>query len=141
MRIRLLLSGLVLLALATVGPRLDQAYTQPEHTDVVHLVVRADEVLAPVNPLLFGQNHGLWMNTNDLFPNSLDDLAALADALDAEVSVQVRTFSHTFPPHSVTLFVLDPTPWGGWLLWAGLGLAIVALIALGALARRKRRMR
>ena len=60
MGIRLLLSGLVLLALAMAGPRLDDACTQPERTDVVHLFVRADEVLAPVNPLLWGWLSSRW---------------------------------------------------------------------------------
>jgi hypothetical protein len=68
------------------------------------IVVRADQALAPVSPMLFGQDYGPWMNTtetfaadyrdagvtllrfpagnwgdeNDLFPNNLDDLAMLA---------------------------------------------------------------
>jgi hypothetical protein len=80
------------------------------------IVIHADQALAPVNPLLFGQNFGPWMNTtegymadyqasrvtllrfpagnygdeNDLFGNNLDDLAALAKALNAQVAVQAR---------------------------------------------------
>ena len=130
MKVRLFLSCVVLLALAMVGPRLDvereDASAQPE---AAHLVVRADEVLAPVSPLLFGQNHGPWMNTtdayvadyrdagvtllrfpagnwgdeNDLFPNNVDDLAMLADALDAEVSVQARSWRKGTPEKAAEL--------------------------------------
>jgi len=109
----LFLSCLILLALVMVGPRLEDLRAQPAPA---RIVVRADKVLAPVNPLLFGQNFGPWMNTtgryvaryrdagvtllrfpagnfgdeNDVFPNNLDDLTALADALDAQVVVQAR---------------------------------------------------
>jgi hypothetical protein len=98
---RLLPSGLVLLGLAMVGPRLGDARMRPEPA---RIVVRADQALAPVSPMLFGQDYGPWMNTtetfaadyrdagvtllrfpagnwgdeNDLFPNNLDDLAMLA---------------------------------------------------------------
>lgn len=125
-RIRLLLSGLILLALAMVAPRLENTSAQP---DPVRIVVRAGETLAPVSPLLLGQNFGPWMNTtetyvdyyreagvtllrfpagnwgdeNDLFPNNLDDLAMLADALDAEVSVQARSWRKGTPEKAAEL--------------------------------------
>ena len=277
MKSRLFLSSLVLVGLALVaphlggpllsGPLLGGAATQ---LDPARIVVRADRALAPVSPLLFGQNHGPWMNTtagyvadyrdagvtllrfpggnwgdeNDLFPNNVDDLAMLADALDARVSVQARSwregtpekaaelvrysnvehdydirywevgnepdlyvgrrnrsgdpvfdvdwynarfrefamamksvdpdiqivgpvvtggwrewmpafiaangdvvdviswhwYAHTFPPYSVTLFILEPVPQGRWLLWIGLGLLAFALVTLGVLKYRVRRL-
>jgi hypothetical protein len=109
----LLLSGLILAGLALLGPRLDRVFT---HSSPAQIVVQADQTLAPVNPLLFGQNFGPWMHTtetyvaqyqdvgvtllrfpagnwgdeHDLYPNNLDDLGALADALKAEVAIQAR---------------------------------------------------
>jgi hypothetical protein len=69
---RLFLSSLVLVGLAMVaphlggprlgGPRLGDAANQ---RDPARIVVRADRSLAPVSPLLFGQNYGPWMNTTD----------------------------------------------------------------------------
>jgi len=93
------------------------------------IVVRADETLGSVNPLLFGQNYGPWMDTtdayitwyqgvgvtllrfpagnwgdeNDLFPNMMDELARLADLLDAEVSVQVRSWRNGTPDKAAEL--------------------------------------
>jgi hypothetical protein len=53
-----------------------------------------------------------------------------------------ETFPHTFPPYSVTLFILEPAQWGDWSLWAGLVLAAVALAVLAiVLGRRARRSR
>jgi hypothetical protein len=292
---RLFLSSLVLVGLALVAPLLSDAATQ---LDPARIVVRADRALAPVSPLLFGQNHGPWMNTtagyvadyreagvtllrfpggnwgdeNDLFPNNVDDseynvswassvrrhlgtqvgalwnaevMGRLADLgvemaahfalqgtswqgligmlqdprpaygvyklyahwgttqVDAESSdeallpafaslhddgqlailvvnkdpleareatltvegfrpagqarvwlqdeehlaeelpaiVVAEMFPHTFPPYSVTLFILDPVPRGRWLLWAGLGLLALALVTLGVLMPRLRRSR
>jgi len=115
----LLLSCLILLALVMVGPRLENR-NQPASA---RIVVRAGDTLAPVNSLLFGQNFGPWMNTtesyvaryrdagvtllrfpagnygdeNDVFPNNLDDLAALANALDAQVVVQARLWRKGTP--------------------------------------------
>jgi hypothetical protein len=130
MKTRLFLSCMVLLALALVGPRLDaeeeNAAAQPEPA---RIVVRADEVLAPVSPLLFGQNYGPWMDTtdvyvdfyrgvgvtllrfpagnwgdeNDLFPNMMDELARLAGILDAEVSVQARSWRGGTPEKAAEL--------------------------------------
>jgi hypothetical protein len=138
---RLFLSSLVLVGLALVaphlggprlgspllsGPRLGDAATQ---LAPARIVVRADRPLAPVSPLLFGQNHGPWMNTtagyvadyreagvtllrfpggnwgdeNDLFPNNIDDLAMLADALDAQVSVQARSWREGTPEKAAEL--------------------------------------
>jgi hypothetical protein len=51
------------------------------------------------------------------------------------------TFPYTYPPYSVTLLVLEPAWWSGWRLWAGLGLAIVALAVLAGLGRRVWRSR
>ena len=39
------------------------AAAPPPNVDLV--VIHADQVLAPVNPLLFGQNLGPWMNTTE----------------------------------------------------------------------------
>jgi len=123
---RLFLSSLVLVGLALVAPLLSDAATQ---VDPARIVVRADQTLAPVSPLLFGQNHGPWMNTtagyvadyreagvtllrfpggnwgdeNDLFPNNVDDLAMLADALDAQVSVQARSWRKGTPEKAAEL--------------------------------------
>jgi hypothetical protein len=123
---RLFLSSLVLVGLALVAPHLGDAATQ---LDPARIVVRADRTLAPVSPLLFGQNHGPWMNTtagyvadyreagvtllrfpagnwgdeNDLFPNNVDDLAMLADALDAQVSVQARSWRKGTPEKAAEL--------------------------------------
>jgi hypothetical protein len=53
-----------------------------------------------------------------------------------------ETFPYTFPPYSLTLFILEPARWGDWVLWAGLVLAAVALAALAiVLGRRVRRSR
>ena len=249
----LLLSGLILAGLALLGPRLDRVFT---HSSPAQIVVQADQTLAPVNPLLFGQNFGPWMHTtetyvaqyqdvgvallrfpagnwgdeHDLYPNNLDDLGALADALQgttwqglignledprpvydvyrlyarwgtaqvaaessdepllpafaslrddrrlailvvnkdptlareatltvegfrpagqAQVWLQdeqhlgtelpaiavAETFPYTFPPYSVTLFILEPAPQSRWILWAGLGLLAVTLAVLATLGR------
>ena len=228
---RLFLSSLVLVGLALVaphlggpllsGPRLGDAATR---LDPARIAVRADQTLAPVSPLLLGQNHGPWMNTtegyvadyreagvtllrfpggnwgdeNDLlyahwgttqvdagssdeallpaFASLHDDgqLAILVvnkdplEAREATLTVEgfrpagqarvwlqdeehlaeelpaiavAETFPHTFPPYSVTLFILDPVPRDRWLLWAGLGLLAFALVALGVLGPRLRRSR
>jgi hypothetical protein len=93
------------------------------------IIIYANQVLAPVSPLLFGQNYGPWMHTspeyvadyqqlgltllrypagnygdeNDLFPNNLDDLAMLAEALEAEVSVQARLWREGTPEKAAEL--------------------------------------
>lgn len=93
------------------------------------ITVQASQVLAPVSPLLFGQNFGPWMNTtpeyvamykkagvtllrfpagnygdeNDLYPNNLDDLAALARELQAEVVVQARLWRQGSPEKAAGL--------------------------------------
>lgn len=126
MKTRLLLSGLILMTLAMIGLRLADTAARLEP---VHIVVRADETLAPVSPLLFGQNYGPWMNTtdvyvtlyqdagvtllrfpagnwgdeNDIFPNMVNDLAMLADALNAEVSVQARSWRKGTPEKAAEL--------------------------------------
>jgi len=82
------------------------------------ITIRAERVLAPVSPLLFGQNYGPWVNTtpayvdaysalgvtllrapggnygdeNDLYPNNVADLAALAKMLHAQVSLPARSW-------------------------------------------------
>ncbi len=107
MKRHLLFSTLVVLALAMMGSRLYGDSAQPESA----ITIQAGETVASVNPLLFGQNFGPWMNTtgtyiaqyqaagvtllrfpagnygdeNDVLPNNLDDLPMLADALDAQV--------------------------------------------------------
>jgi hypothetical protein len=48
-----------------------------------------------------------------------------------------ETFPHTFPPYSVTLFILEPAPWGGWSLWAGLGVAVVVVAVLATVLGRR----
>jgi hypothetical protein len=109
MKSRSLLIVLACLTLALTG----STTNQPTGAQIV---IHADQVLAPVSPFLFGQNYGPWMNTteayvadyrpagvtllrypggnfgdeNGIFPNNLDDLAALArglstESLDAEV--------------------------------------------------------
>ena len=122
MRLRLLLSGAICLAAGVIG-----ATTPQSGAD--RITVHADQVLAPVSPLLFGQNFGPWMNTtedyvadyqagrvtllrapagnygdeNDLYGNNLDDLAALAKALDAEVAVQARLWRAGTPEKAAKL--------------------------------------
>jgi hypothetical protein len=121
-KLRLLLFGIICLAAGVMG-----ATTPQSGAD--RLTVHADQVLAPVHPLLFGQNFGPWMNTtegyvadyqaggvtllrapagnygdeNDLYANNLDDLAALATALDAEVAVQVRLWRAGTPEKAAKL--------------------------------------
>ena len=82
------------------------------------ITIRAERVLAPVSPLLFGQNCGPWVHTtpayvdassalgvtllrapggnygdeNDLYPNNVADLAALAKMLHAQVSLPARSW-------------------------------------------------
>jgi phage tail protein X len=111
--------------LASVGGSLPVQAQQP----AVQIVVHADQILAPVNRMLFGQNFGPWMNTtpeyvemyqdlgvsllrfpggnygdeNNLYPNNVDDLAALAQALDAEVSVQTRLWRAGTPEKAAEL--------------------------------------
>jgi len=106
-----------------------QGYRDAEGLRSARIVVRSDEAVAPISRLLFGQNFGPWMNTtddyvsdyrkigvtllrfpagnwgdeNDLFPNNLDDLATLADALDAEVSVQARCWREGTPEKAADL--------------------------------------
>jgi hypothetical protein len=106
--------------LVLAAPQPGRALVQPEPAAIT---VHADQTLAPVNPLLFGQNYGPWMNTSEpyvalyrdagvtllrfpggnwgddsgVFPNNLDDLAALARALDAQVVVQARLFRDGTP--------------------------------------------
>ena len=68
MKTRVFLSCMVLLALALVGPRLDaEEENAAAQSEPAHIVVRADEALAPVSPLLFGQNYGPWMDTTDVY--------------------------------------------------------------------------
>jgi len=130
MKTRLVLSCVVLLTLAMVGPWLDageeNVAAQPTPA---RIVVRVDEVLASVSPLLFGQNYGPWMDTtdvyvdfyrgvgvtllrfpagnwgdeNDLFPNMMGELARLAGVLDAEVSVQARSWREGTPEKAAEL--------------------------------------
>ena len=114
MKTRLLLCGLVLLGLAMVGPRLGDRPRPGEaavQSEPARIVVRADQALAPVSPMLFGQNYGPWMNTTETF---------VGDYRDA----------------GVTLLVLEPVLWAAWLPWAGLGLILVVLAAL--MLRRRR---
>jgi len=40
------------------------------------------------------------------------------------------TFPYTFPPYSVTLLILEPSPQSNWPLLAALGLLVVALAVL-----------
>jgi len=57
----LLLSGLVLLALAMVGPRLDvKTKGGSAQTEPARIVVHADESLSLASPLFFGQDFGPW---------------------------------------------------------------------------------
>ena len=187
----LLLSGLILAGLALLGPRLDRVFT---HSSPAQIVVHADQTLAPVNPLLFGQDFGPWMHTTETYvaqtrwgttqvtAESSDELllptfASLRDdrrlailvvnkdptlAREATLTVEgfqpagqaqvwlqdeehagaelpaiavAETFPYTFPPYSVTLFVLEPAPRSHWVLWAGLGLLAVTLAVLAALGR------
>jgi hypothetical protein len=119
---RLLWLGLICLILGTVG-----AAAPPPNVSLI--VIHAGQVLAPVSPLLFGQNFGPWMNTtegyvadyqaggvtllrapagnygdeNDLYANNLDDLAALAKALNAQVSVQARLWRAGTPEKAAGL--------------------------------------
>jgi hypothetical protein len=69
----------------------------------------------------------------------LQDEEHLAEELPA-IAV-AETFSHIFPPYSVTLFILEPVPQGRWLLWASLGLLAFALVTLGVLRYRVRSSR
>jgi hypothetical protein len=116
---------LICLALLISGVVSSSTSADPER-----IAIRGDQVLATVNPLLFGQNFGPWMNTsekyvnsfyrdlrptllrfpagnygdeNDLYPNNLDDLAALAQALGAEVSVQARSWRAGMPEKAAGL--------------------------------------
>jgi len=102
---------------------------QIETTESNTIKIFADEAIRPVNPLLFGQNYGPWMNTtdefveiyknagvnllrfpagnwgdeNDIFPNMLDDLHLLAQALDAEVVIQTRSWRNGTPEKAAEL--------------------------------------
>lgn len=93
------------------------------------VVVDMREELGPVNPLLYGQNYGPWMDTspeflssyqqarvtllrfpagewgdeNDITTDQLDELAALARELVAEVSVQARLFPDGTPETAAAL--------------------------------------
>jgi hypothetical protein len=93
------------------------------------VVVNVNEELGPVNSLLFGQNYGPWMETspefieayrqarvtllrfpagnwgdeNDITHEQLDELASLARALDAEVSIQTRLFPDASPETAASL--------------------------------------
>ena len=58
MKLRLLLFGIICLAAGVIG-----ATTPQSGAD--RITVHAGQVLAPVNPLLFGQNFGPWMNTTE----------------------------------------------------------------------------
>jgi len=115
-----------LLSLAMVGPHWLDASAQPASADIT---VHADETLAQVNPLLFGQNYGPWMDTtdayvalyqgagvtllrfpagnwgdeNDIYPNMADELARLAALLDAEVAVQARSWRNGAPEKAAEL--------------------------------------
>ena len=213
----LLLSCFILAGLALLGPRLDHVLPQ---SSPAHIVVHADQTLAPVSPLLFGQNFGPWMNTTEGYTEryreagvtllrspggnwgdehdvywlyahrgttqvtaeSADEpllpaFASLRDdrrlailvvnkdptlAREATLTVEgfrpagqaqvwlqdgqhagaelpaiavAETFPYTFPPYSVTLFILEPAPQSRWILWAGLGLLAVTLAVLAALGR------
>jgi aryl-phospho-beta-D-glucosidase BglC (GH1 family) len=113
---RLILSAIILLGLARLGARLDAGKEVSAQQDTaqapITIVVHADQTLGRGSPLLLGQNYGPWMNITEdyvadyqeagvtllrfpagnwgdesnLFPNNLDDLAMLADALNAEAS-------------------------------------------------------
>jgi hypothetical protein len=93
------------------------------------VVVNIKEEFGPVNPLLYGQNFGPWMDTspkfvesyrqvrvtllrfpagewgdeNDITTDQLDDLADLARELVAEVSVQARLFPNGTPEAAAAL--------------------------------------
>jgi hypothetical protein len=121
-KVRLLLLVITCLAAGAIG-------AAPSQSGADRITVHANRVLAPVNPLLFGQNFGPWMNTtegyvadyqaggvtllrapggnygdeNDLYANNLDDLAALAKALNAQVSVQARLWRAGTPEKAARL--------------------------------------
>jgi len=112
MKFRLFLFALVFLAFNFAAP------VPLSGEPAAHIEVDAGQVLAQVNPMLFGQNLGIGANAtpqyiryyqdagvtllrfpggnygdeNDLYHNNLDDLAALAKQLNAQVSVQVRSW-------------------------------------------------
>jgi hypothetical protein len=93
------------------------------------IVVNANDELRPVNPLLFGQNYGPWMETSPEFIEAyqrahitllrfpagnwgdenyitrgqLDELAVLAQELNAEVSVQARLYPDGTPEAAARL--------------------------------------
>jgi hypothetical protein len=116
----LILRGLLALSLAML---ILTTAADPMETHGFQVVVNVNEELAPVNPLLFGQNYGPWMETSPEFIEAyraasvtllrfpagnwgdenfitheqLDELAELARALDAEVSVQARLFPNVSP--------------------------------------------
>jgi hypothetical protein len=119
MRRQAVAAGLLLICLLLCAAAPGRA----DDGEPVAIVIDAGRILAPVSPLLLGQNYGPWMNTtpdyvalyrdagvsllrapagnwgdeNDLYPNTLDDLAALAEALDAEVAVQARSWRSGTP--------------------------------------------
>jgi hypothetical protein len=47
-----------------------------------------------------------------------------------------KTFSHTLPSYSATLFVVSPAAPAHWPVWVGIGLAIAALAAIALLGYR-----
>jgi hypothetical protein len=91
--------------------------------------VYADETIAAVVPTLFGQNFGPWMNTtaefieiykdvgvpllrfpagnwgdeNDIYPNMVDDLFRVAEALNAEVVIHTRSWRGGTPEKAADL--------------------------------------
>jgi hypothetical protein len=52
-----------------------------------------------------------------------------------------RTFSRTFFPYSVTLFIVSPAAPARWPVWVGIGLAVAALAAIALLGYRAWRER
>ena len=92
MKIRFLII-LSCLALLIIGATTNQS-------DTDQITIHADRVLAPVNPLLFGQNYGPWMNTSE----------AKGDKKIRLLSLAVLPVRRSALSHSTKVMPISKTP-------------------------------